>query len=71
MCGERLRTGCPSTAVMPLNGDKNQLILKRPHIHPPDIDVEERIAFINELKIFVKVMKNAKMKKIYETAAMR
>lgn len=70
-CAERQRFGCPTTAVMPINGDKSDLILKRPHNHPPDSDMEERNAFINELKFFVKAMKNATLKKVYDTAALR
>lgn len=56
---------------MPIDGDKSQIILKRPHNHPPDTDMEERNAFISELKFFVKAMKNAQLKKIYDTAALR
>lgn len=56
---------------MPIHGDKNQLILRRPHNHPPDSDMEERNAFIGELKFFAKAMKNAPLKKVYDTAALR
>lgn len=71
MCAERQRLGCPTTASMPIDGDKSQIVLKRPHNHPPDTDMEERNAFISELKVLVKAMENAKLKTVYDTAAPR
>lgn len=71
MCAERQRLGCPTTASLPINGDKSQMVLKRAHNHPPDHDMEERNAFINELKILVKAMRNATLKQVYDVAAPR
>lgn len=45
--------------------------MKRAHNHPPDTDMEERNAFIDELKMLVQVTKSDKLKEIYDTIALR
>ncbi|XP_072393808.1 uncharacterized protein [Diabrotica undecimpunctata] len=70
-CAEHKKAGCRGRATIPVGGWINELKMTRPHNHPPDINAEEKEAFLKELKSAVRSesMANATLKKVYETVA--
>lgn len=68
-CSELRRSGCRGRATLPVNGDSTQLKLTHPHNHPPDLNAEEKVTFMKELKRLVKQMNQCTLKHVYETVA--
>ncbi|KAI4457473.1 btb domain transcription factor [Holotrichia oblita] len=68
-CSELRRSGCRGRATLPVNGDSTQLKLTHPHNHPPDLNAEEKVTFMKELRRLVKQMGKCTLKHVYETVA--
>ncbi|CAH0552590.1 unnamed protein product [Brassicogethes aeneus] len=70
-CAEHKKSGCRGRATLPLHGNNDQLRLTQPHNHPPDVNAEEKEAFLRGLKKAVRSapMQNATLKKVYDTLA--
>jgi hypothetical protein len=70
-CAEHKRSGCRGRATIPVGGTLSMLKMTQPHNHPPDVNAEEKDAFIRELKNAVRSnsMEKATLKKVYETVA--
>ncbi|XP_063907066.1 protein tramtrack, beta isoform-like isoform X7 [Zophobas morio] len=70
-CAEHKRSGCRGRATIPVGGNLKMLKMTQPHNHPPDVNAEEKDAFIRELKVAVRSnsMEKATLKKVYETVA--
>ncbi|KAJ8919040.1 hypothetical protein NQ315_016946 [Exocentrus adspersus] len=70
-CAEHKRSGCRARAMIPVDGLIHELKVTQPHNHPPDLNAEEKDAFIKELKAGVRSvsMENATLKKVYDTIA--
>ncbi|RZC37906.1 FLYWCH domain containing protein [Asbolus verrucosus] len=70
-CAEHKRSGCRGRATIPVGGSLNMLKMTQPHNHPPDVNAEEKDAFVRELKNAVRShsMEKVTLKKVYETVA--
>ncbi|XP_008198840.1 protein tramtrack, beta isoform isoform X1 [Tribolium castaneum] len=70
-CAEHKKSGCRGRATIPVGGTLSMLKMTQPHNHPPDVNAEEKDAFIKELKNAVRSnsMEKATLKKVYETVA--
>lgn len=66
VCSEYKRLVCRARAMIPEHGTKEDLILTREHNHPPIIYAEEKNAFIQELKNFVKNYPQNSLRDIYD-----
>lgn len=63
-----MKNGCKARAIIPVDGDIEQLRITRNHNHPPDENAEEKEEFLKQLKVAVKSMPGS-MKKIYDNMA--
>nr|CAH7732222.1 unnamed protein product [Callosobruchus chinensis] len=70
-CAEHKKSGCRSRAMIPVGGSIEQLKMTKGHNHPPDLNAEEKEAFLVELKRAARAesMKGVTVKRIYETVA--
>lgn len=52
-----------------MGGDITNFKVTQPHNHPPDVNAEEKEAFLRELKVAVRssTMENVSIKQVYET----
>ncbi|XP_049821077.1 modifier of mdg4 isoform X5 [Aethina tumida] len=70
-CAEHKKSGCRGRATIPLHGTLDQLKMTQPHNHPPDVNAEEKEAFLKGLRKAVRStsMQHATLKKVYDTLA--
>nr|XP_022904830.1 protein tramtrack, beta isoform-like isoform X1 [Onthophagus taurus] len=68
-CAETKRLGCRARAIMPLNEKMGQIKLKQGHNHPRDINAEEKVQFLKELKRVVVHMGKSTLRHVYDTVS--
>lgn len=62
------RKGCKATAKIPPDGDLEQIILLKGHNHPPDMNLERKHNFLQELrKVVSATLHTVPLRSIYES----
>lgn len=67
-CAQYKRLGCKARAHLPPDCDVSEILVVRPHNHPPDVNIAEKRTFLERLKCAVTTLPGS-LKSIYEGIA--
>ncbi|XP_044262633.1 protein tramtrack, beta isoform-like isoform X2 [Tribolium madens] len=68
VCAEYKRLSCMARAQIPMEGNMNDLVLRKEHNHPPYLDSTLRGNFMTHLRTQITCRPTAPLKQIYECA---
>ncbi|XP_031332600.1 protein tramtrack, beta isoform-like isoform X2 [Photinus pyralis] len=66
-CLEYKRLGCHARAIIPCDGNIQDIKVKKNHNHPPDYTAEEKIVFLRELKEVLMCNPMLSIKDVYQS----